>query len=155
MVFGLNAAQISGDDVAGYNKLGLHGGLRAIAKLQDKMDLVIGMLYSQRGSYARFVNGDIKINLQYIEIPLTIAYKDWYQEEEDYYKVQAIGGFSFSRLLKASAIGSLHDGEVENFNDNDISVTLGADIFLSKHFGFGASWSQSLNKRSIFQYASV
>lgn len=146
IVFGLNAAQISGDDVAGYNKLGLNGGLRAITKLQDKIDLVIGMLYSQRGSFGRYVIEDLKINLQYIEIPVMIAYKDWYIEDEDYYKVQAIGGFSYGRLLKASAVGSFHDAEAENFNDNDFCITLGADVFLNKHFGIGASWSHSLNK---------
>ncbi|MCC6723314.1 MAG: PorT family protein [Saprospiraceae bacterium] len=146
MVGGLNAAQILGDDSAGYNKLGLCGGLRVITVLQDKMDIIIEMLYSQRGSYEQFILGDMKINLKYIEIPVLFAYKDWYQKEDDFYKVQAVGGLSYGRLLKATAIGSLHDEEVENFNDNDISVTFGADFFMNKHFGFGARWTRSLNR---------
>lgn len=146
LVFGLNAAQIEGDLAAGYNKLALHGGVRAITVLRDKMDFVLEMLYSQRGSYARLQQGDMKINLQYVEIPLMISYKDWYQEDDDYYKVQAIGGFSYGRLIEASSIGSIyHDTEVENFNKNDYSITLGADVFLTKHFGFGARWTRSLN----------
>ncbi len=146
LIFGLNAAQLNGDDSAGYNKLGLNGGLRGTAMLRDKMDLVIEMLYSQRGSFERFVVGDQKISLNYIEVPVMVSYKDWYQEEGDYYKVQAVGGFSYARLLNASAFGSLHDGEVENFNTNDFSFTIGFDVMFTKHFGLGTRWTRSLNR---------
>ncbi|MBK8564716.1 MAG: PorT family protein [Saprospiraceae bacterium] len=146
LIFGLNASQLNGDDSAGYNKLGLNGGLRGTAMLKDKMDLVFEMLYSQRGSYERFINGDMKISLSYIEVPIMLAYKDWYQEEGNYYKVQAVGGFSYSRLLEASAYGSLHDAEVVNFNDNDFALTLGFDLLFTKHFGLGARWTRSLNR---------
>ncbi|MBI5916557.1 MAG: PorT family protein [Bacteroidetes bacterium] len=148
IIVGLNAAQVEGDDSAGYNKLGLHGGLRVVTVLRDKMDFVIEMLYSQRGSFHKggpFGQGDLEINLRYVEIPLLVTYKDWYQEEEDYYKVQAIGGFSYGRLFDATAIGSLHDAEVGNFHKNDYSFTIGADFFATKHFALGARWNRSLN----------
>ena len=148
LVLGLNAAQIKGDDSAGYNRLGLHGGLRAVAVLKDKTDLIIEMLYSQRGSFdngLQFVNGDLDISLRYVEVPLMLAYKDWYKEEEDFYKVQVTGGFTFSRLLEAKAIGSNHDSEVENFHKNDYGITIGADFFFSKHFAFGGRWNRSIN----------
>ncbi len=148
LVFGLNASQIRGDDSDKYNKLGLHGGLRAVTVLKDKMDFVIEMLYSQRGSYHKngpFGQGDLKINLKYVEVPLMVSYKDWYQEEDDYYKVQVIGGLSYARLLSATAIGSLHDLEVGNFNNNDYSFTIGVDFFTSKNLAFGARWTRSIN----------
>lgn len=148
LIFGLNASQIRGDEFAGYKKLGLHGGLRATAMLNEKMDLVIEMLYSQRGSFQSLPlspAGDMKINLQYAEVPIMVSYKDWYKEEEEYYKVQAVSGFSYGRLIEASAIGSFHDTEVENFNSNDVSIALGADVFLTKHFAIGGRWTRSLN----------
>lgn len=145
LIFGLNASQLEGDDSAGYNKLGLHGGLRGVTMLKDKMDLIIEMLYSQRGSFAKFVQGDMKVNLQYVEIPVMVSYKDWYLEDEEYFKVQAVGGLTYSRLLKASAIGSQHDGEVENFNNNDFGITLGADFFIRKHLAIGGRWNRSFN----------
>jgi len=148
LVLGLNAAQIKGDDSAGYNRLGLHGGLRALAKLHDKTDLIIEMLYSQRGSFdksAHFINGDLDISLRYVEVPVMLSYKDWYKEEEEYYKVQVTGGFTFSRLLEAKAIGSKHDEEVDNFHNNDYGITIGADFFFSKHFAIGGRWNRSIN----------
>ena len=148
LVFGLNASQIKGDDSAGYNRLGIHGGLRAVAALKDKTDLLIELLYSQRGSFdngEQFFNGDLDISLRYVEIPIMLAYKDWYKEEEGYHKVQVTGGLVFSRLLKATAAGSSHDAQVENFNNNDYGITIGADFFLTKHFALGARWNRSIN----------
>jgi hypothetical protein len=146
LIFGLNASQLNGDDSAGYNKLGLNGGLRGTAMLRDKMDLVFEMLYSQRGSYEKYIVGDQRISLNYIEVPVMVSYKDWYQEDDDYYKVQAVGGFSYARLLDASATGSLHDSEVGNFNTNDFAITIGFDIMFSKHFGMGTRWTRSINR---------
>ncbi len=145
LIFGLNAAQLNGDESAGYNKLGLHGGLRGVTVLNDKMDLIVEMLYSQRGSFAKFVLGDQKFDLKYVEIPLMVSYKDWYQEDEDYFKVQAVGGFTYSRLLKATAIGSKHEGEEGNFSNNDYGFTIGADFFIRKHLALGARWNRSFN----------
>jgi hypothetical protein len=152
VVGGLNASQITGDDVGGYNRLGVHGGLRAVADLGDKKELLLELLYSQRGSYNKYgspkcPNGDISIFLQYVEVPVMFCFKDWYKEEEGYYKVQACGGFSYGRLLRAKALGSCHDDLAENgaFNTNDISIALGADLFSSPNLVFGARWTRSLS----------
>jgi len=147
LILGLNASQIMGDDIAGYNKLGVHGGLRATAVLKDKQDLSIELLYSQKGSYSKnSISGDfIKIKLDYVEVPVLFSYKDWYKEEAGYYKVQVIGGLSYGRLIRSSAEGSKYDDLVDDFNSSDIGLTIGLEYFTSKHFGFGFRWSRSLN----------
>jgi len=149
LVLGFNAAQLNGDASAGYKRLGLQGGLRATAMLKDKTDLILEMLYSQRGSFDDnenfFPNGDLDIKLNYVEIPVMLSYKDWFNEDEDYYKVQATGGFTYSRLIEATAIGSEHDGEVENFHKNDYGFTIGADFFFTKHLAIGGRWTRSIN----------
>ncbi len=142
IVAGLNASQILGDDTGGYNKLGLQGGLRGIAHLTDRSDLYIELLYSQRGSYQK---GIIDISLQYVEVPVVLTFKDWLDEDEDFYKVAANIGFSYGRLLNATAEGSKHDDIVNLFNDNDISFTIGAEYFTRENFGFGVRWSKSFN----------
>lgn len=149
-IFGLNASQILGDDVGGYNKLGLQGGLRGTAVLKDRMDLSMELLYSQRGSYQKegsplCNNGSLKINLQYVEVPVVISYKDWLDEEEGFYKVQASIGLAYSRLLKATANGSCHDDLAGTFNSDDFGFTVGADYFTSQNLSFGVRWSKSLN----------
>ncbi len=143
---GLNASQVHNDEVGGYNKLGIHAGLRAVARLQEKVDLTIELLYAQRGSRSK-INQTIeplKIGLQYAEVPVLISYKDWLQEEEGYYKVQILCGLSYGRLLKATSEGSAYDDVLEKFSTSDLSFTLGAELFTSKHFGFGMRWTRSI-----------
>jgi hypothetical protein len=150
-LLGVNASQIQNDDVGGYHRPGIQGGLRAVVVLADRYDVYIEMLYSQRGSYDKdgnwkCFNGDLDIFLQYIEVPVVFNYKDWLDEEKGYYKIQASGGFSYGRLISARAEGSCHDGVDQNFNRDDISVTVGAEYFASEKLSFGARWTRSLNR---------
>lgn len=150
LIAGLNASQILRDDVGGYNRLGLQGGLRAITILTPKTDVFFEILYSQRGSYEKLgspkcFNGALEISTNYIEIPVMYTFKDWLDEEDGFYKVQVSGGFSYGRLLSASSIGSCHDNVTDYFNKNDISVALGASFFVNEHLTFGARWSRSIN----------
>lgn len=149
IIFGLNASQVDGDLSAGYNKLGIHGGLRSVINWKEKMDFSIELLYAQRGSYEKGAGaggGDLRINLQYAEVPVVFSYKDWLNEEEEYYRLQASVGFSYGRLLRASAEGSLHDDLIEEFNDNDVSFTIGAEYFVNAHLSIGGRWSRSINR---------
>ncbi len=144
LIVGLNASQILGDENGGYNRLGLQGGLRAITVFTEKSDLVFEILYSQRGSRGRTGISTLEISTNYIEVPVLFTFKDWL-DEDGFYRIQVSGGFSYGRLLSASAIDSVHGEQVDNFNSNDISITLGAEFFTSEHFSFGARWSRSLN----------
>ena len=150
LIAGLNASQIQNDDVGGYDRLRVQGGLRAIAIFTDRFDLNIELLYSQRGSYAkegspRCFNGPLDITANYVEIPVLATIKDWMHEEDGYYRIQASGGFSYGRLISSSSIGSCHDGLEELFNKNDVSFTIGAEYFATKNVTIGFRWSRSLN----------
>lgn len=145
---GLNAAQIRGDASAGYNKLGIVGGLRAIAVFTDRTDLTIELTFSQRGSRNDPNEAQlIQIDLNYVEVPFIYHYKDWLHEEGDYYRVQAAVGLTFSRLLKAE-----HDDRIGNvvektsdFKSNDIGLLLGAEFFINKHWSISGRWNSSFN----------
>ncbi|HFA50630.1 MAG TPA: hypothetical protein ENJ95_16610 [Bacteroidetes bacterium] len=150
IIAGLNASQILGDESGGYNRLGLTGGLRAITVLTEKTDLIFEILYSQRGSYDKLgsptcFNGAIDISTKYVEVPVVATFKDWLHEEDGYYRIQVSGGFSYSRLISASAIGTCHDDLTDLFNTNDVSYTLGVEYFSSEHLSFGMRWSRSFN----------
>ena len=148
---GVNLSQIHGDKTGGYNRIGLVGGLRVLTLLTEKSDLSVELLFSQRGSKndksEPFI---IQIDLDYVEVPFTYNYKDWYDEEGDYYKVQATGGFVFSRLLNATHEDS-SGRQVDmtgDFNTNDFGIVLGAEFFLSKHWSISGRWTSSFNKLS-------
>lgn len=148
VVLGLNASQILGDDVGGYNKPGLLAGLRSAAMLKDKLDLSVELLYSQRGSYNKdgspfCFDGSLLIALQYVEVPVLLTYKEWYVD--GYYKVQAGAGLSYGRLIKAKSEGSCYDDVVDLFNANDLSFTLGAEYFFNRNISFGVRWTRSIN----------
>ena len=149
LIAGLNASQILGDNSGGYNRLGLQGGMRAVAVITKKTDLLFEILYSQRGSYDKSYNKcniiPLEISTKYIEVPVMVAFKDWLKEEDGYYRLQVSGGFSYGRLLNATSIGSCHDDLTDLFNKNDVSFTLGVEYFSNKHLSFGMRWSRSIN----------
>lgn len=149
-VFGLNASQIQGDDVGGYDKLGLLGGLRATTFLKEKLDLSFELLYTQRGSYSKYGsprcnNGNLLIALQYVEVPVVLTYKEWLSESDDFYRIHAGAGFSYGRLINAKSEGSCHDDLTDLFNTNDFSFTAGVEYFISRPFSFGIRWTRSIN----------
>lgn len=151
-VAGVTASQIRGDDLAGYDKLGLTGGLRLSTILKDKTDINIELLYSQRGSQSELSRNNslpqVKINLDYVEIPVYLSLVDWYIEEDDYYRVQVHGGFSYARLINSSTIDEVNgtiDLLAESFNENDFAYLLGATYFVSPTLGITARYTRSIN----------
>ncbi|MEL6925524.1 MAG: outer membrane beta-barrel protein [Bacteroidota bacterium] len=148
IALGFNASQIDGDDTAGYNKAGLHGGLRGVTILGEKSEFSFELLFSQRGSRAGLVSGNIndpqKILLNYIEIPVVYNFKDW-RDEEGWYKFHFSGGLSYGRLLNVKIQDAFFDELSQFFNRNDIGFLLGATFYVNENFGITARFSRSLN----------
>ncbi len=74
---GISATQVSGDNSAGYNKVGLTGGLFANFHLSDKILLQGEMSYIMKGSRERPDENNLrsyKLNLDYIETPIMLKY---------------------------------------------------------------------------------
>lgn len=153
-VLGANASQISGDQLAGFDKVGLHGGLRGTVDLTEKAGLSVELLYSGRGSRPDIFNDvadpDINITLRYLELPVYLTYADWYDEEKGYHQAYAAGGFSYGRLIEASTFDHFNTGDadfdllVKEFSSNDFSWLLGFGFRLSNHFIITARYSRSI-----------
>ena len=150
VVFGFNASQIDGDFLAGYDKLGLTGGLKLGYGLQKPWYLSMEFLYSQRGSQSELLSdGSVpirKINLQYIEVPVLIQYKDWWISAEEYYKVYAEAGLSYGYLFDASKSEGSFTIDTEDFRSHDVSYMLGVAYHLSPHWGFGFRYTRSITR---------
>jgi len=75
---GLVVSQVDGDQIEGYNKIGLHAGIYSRYLFNDKWSVVLEIKYIQKGSshtdkdnpYSYF-----KIKLNYIELPLLLEYR--------------------------------------------------------------------------------
>jgi hypothetical protein len=154
LILGMNASQVDGDLLAGFNKIGLTAGARGSAIINDKLDFNLEFLFSQRGSRPDIFNAlldpDINISLQYAEIPIYIGFYDW--KVDDYYKVKVHGGLSYGRLIKASTVDAFQDDPLDlelladSFNNNDLSWIIGGSIFFTKNVGITVRYTRFINK---------
>jgi hypothetical protein len=154
MVGGLNACQIDGDDLAGFDKVGLTGGVKAIMLFDSPFRINMEFLYSERGSRPDILNPeydpDIHIKLKYAELPLYVSYGDWWQEDGKFYKVDVHGGLSYARLISASTFDYYHSSDmsldllVPYFNENDISWFIGVDYRMSQHWGLAGRYTRGI-----------
>jgi hypothetical protein len=154
IVAGMNASQIDGDQLAGYDKIGLSAGFKTMIQFESALKLNVEFLYSERGSRPNIFNDDydpdINITLQYIEIPFYVSIGDWWQEEGQYHKVSAHGGFSYGRLIDASTVDYYNSAEdsydklVPYFNENDVSWFLGIDYRFSPRFGVMGRYTRGI-----------
>lgn len=144
LIAGVNASQINGDLIAGFDKLGIQGGLKVVGDIRERLEASVELLYSERGSRAsgRFVD-PFSIRINYVEIPLTLAYKDWIRE--DHYRMRFEGGLSIGRLLKAEQEDVTGTRELDEFKDTDISWLVGATFFSNEQLAFSGRYTQSLN----------
>ncbi len=139
LVFGLNAAQLNGDFSAGFNRFGIHGGLRATTYFTDKFEMALEMLYSQRGSRYGFIS---RIRTNYVEIPVMACYKDWYHEQDDYYKMDFSAGLTYGYLISTKLEATAYQ---EVFlNKHDVGFLAGATFNFNKHWGIGVRYTRSI-----------
>jgi len=109
---GVTAAQVRGDGIEGFNKLGLHGG--AVVEVRQFRDLgfQIGILYNQKGSrkvqnpkIGDYSNWAYKFT--YIDIPLTAVY--------DFKEGFTVG----TGLQPGVLVGAFEDGLASGVSDGD------------------------------------
>ena len=149
VIGGLTASQIDGDDSAGFNKVGLTGGLKATTFLTDKMDISFEILFSQRGSVDEIdLNNAFvqqKLHLNYVEVPVIFGYNDWYDEELEFYHLQFQVGGSYGRLINSKFNeGTWDTGIIENLNENNVSWLVGATYFLNPNIGFSFRYNSGI-----------
>ena len=149
VVLGLTAAQINGDNSANFNKLGINAGLKVNTILTDRSDVIIELLFSQRGSQTELLRNSGRqqqiIHLDYIEVPIIFNYKDWLDDKEDFYKMHFHAGISYGRLFNTRFDNSPLDEAGPFFRENDFSWLAGITFFTNEHIGIFARYNRSIN----------
>jgi len=146
IVGGITAAQLGGDSLSGFNKLGFAAGLKLSYDLDDKFDINMDLLYVQKGSRESlgFNNsGDDATTLNYVELPVYFQINDWYIEKEDYHKVGAFVGLSYSYLIAVGTSNNILTGQENNFKSHDISGRIGVYYSFSKRLTFRSYYTDS------------
>lgn len=154
LILGYNNSQIDGDYQSGFDKIGITGGLRGIARITPRLDFNIEMLYSKKGSKIFPVMAAVQANpkkdkiidLTYVDAP--IFFKWLLKKETNSWHIE-LGGI-YSRLVNSKITEEVKDASrefvyqdaVADFDRDDISVLT----------GFGHTWQNgiSLNLRYVF-----
>ncbi len=155
---GLGLSQIDGDDMQGYDKPGIHFGLRGIAYILPKFEFHTELSYSQRGSqskgYKATNNQGRRLELDYGSITALAVANDWFHPLKEYFRLQFYGGVSLGRLIRIQAIDpSISDNRRTNFNElipyyntTDFSMVIGANIKTTRFSGLTFRYNRSMNK---------
>lgn len=139
---GTNFSQIDGDDLDGFHKVGLNGGIRVVAKFNERWRVGPEILYSQSGAFlpnSSFNMGPFsRFKFNTLEVPLMVYYKDW--------RIVAESGFSFQRIFSY---------EIDNFEGEDVTdqfilkenmfaFNAGVTFYATENFGINFRWSKHI-----------
>lgn len=140
---GLNMANVSGDDMDGDIKIGMHVGVSAAFELSDAMTLNTGVLYSTKGTQDEDEGVKMSANLSYIEIPVNLSFSI-----SD--KMSLMAGPYIGLLMGAevevSGAGSL-DGTADIKDDTrsmDFGINVGAGFAVTEVISINAGYEMGL-----------
>lgn len=140
---GLNMANVSGDDMDGDMKIGMHVGVSAAFELSDAMTLNTAVLYSTKGTQDEDEGVKMSANLSYIEIPVNLSFSI-----SD--KMSLMAGPYIGLLMGAevevSGAGSL-DGTADIKDDTrsmDFGINVGAGFAVTEVISINAGYEMGL-----------
>lgn len=164
IIAGGNLSQVDGDEIFGFNKIGLNTGLGAVVPFGKHLQFSIETLYSQKGSYQGpqyedtdslgiVTTGEYKVNLDYLEVPVMLLYND---------KDVITGGLglSYGRLVRIKEYEhgqrvettTLNDGP---YNRNDFSFLADVRFRVYKKFKLNIRYTYSLLKIRTRTYENL
>lgn len=139
---GLNASQISGDDLFGFYKIGAYGGLgTSMPIIDDNWRIEFSLLFSQKGSYSGPSSNSAYrylLNVNYIDIPIGIGrnvLEDFWIEAGP--SINTMIGYRENNIL-----GPANDPR--EFSRFDISIFAGLEYEVNDRFSVLARFSNSI-----------
>ena len=143
LVGGFNLAQLDGDKLGGFNKIGLNAGARVSANLSERWALSWQLLYSQQGS-SRTRDDDPssiydKIRLNFVEAPFLLHFTDW--------KFELDAGVSYTRLIshKVTDFTGQDISDNQNYRPNSFFAVLGVTFWQNDTIGWNFRWIKAFN----------
>ena len=146
ILLGLSTSQVSGDNLAGFNKAGLIFGGFTNRILSNRNSLQLEIVYIQKGSR----NPDIineesanynkpYINLSYIEIPilLKLNYNNTLEYDIGIQWAQLINGYYIDNVGEMNST-------IDPFIKNDLSIALGLNYFINQNISLNSRLTNSI-----------
>ena len=145
-ILGLNASQIDGDGLWGYNQAGILGGVKVALPLSDAIAAQAGMMYSAKGSRSSEYEPFSIWRLTYLELPVEIQGRLVDQ-------VYLFGGLSPNYLIKVrQENGSGFTDSRRGYQSFDLCFVAGILYRFADNAGVQARISDGLGSSSEVQY---
>ena len=138
---GATFSQVDGDDLAGFNRLGGRAGVGVLTDLSDRWRASLTIAYAQHGASAsaRDIPGAFdRIRLDYVAVPVVAHYLDWLSDDEQYYRLEFVGGLEYRRLITGEATAVDGTELARDFSDNALALTVGVYYAWSLPWAAGA-----------------
>lgn len=137
---GLNASQVSGDELAGFHQPGLNFGAEISTELKS-FDLSFGITFSQKGSRATSNNSGgnafYRLRLNYLDIPVILS--------KSFDKLSIGVGPSINVLVKSTEADIFGNTELTlPFNTLDIAALAQVGYRLTDHIAIRLSYGLSV-----------
>jgi hypothetical protein len=147
LLFGINTSQITGDNLAGYNKLSPTLGAFVRMKLGEKSSLQMEMAYLGKGAHKNLRPSDsiptlYLLRLHYIEVPFLFQYD--YNKKLNLEIGPSLGVFFGSREEDLDGDMSGIYSSREQFKPFDISFTVGGTWKFNDKWSFNVRSANSM-----------
>lgn len=153
-VAGLNFAELEGDGVTDY--FGLNAGVIGTAKLTERYQLGMEILFSQNGEYVLPVYYPPlqygKVSLNHIEVPIHFDWLIGFPKKEEYYHWNINIGLAYARLLsyKAETSDKIDVTDQVVYEKMDaLLLQAGTTYYFTKHFGLNLKASLPIRNKGL------
>jgi hypothetical protein len=140
---GISLAQIDGDQLSGFDNIGLTGGLFVRTNLNEYLKAQLELKYNKKGA-ARWgdnLNPSVyMVSLHYVDMPVLaqLSIKEKFLPEI---------GLSVGKMMGAKYVdyaGSLPHDPKEKFSGWDFNFLIGASFFFTDKLGANVRWGYSI-----------
>ncbi len=150
---GMSLAQIQGDRLAGFDKVGWTGGIGVYYPITELFDLGIEISYTEKGSRDNLIfdvpDSIQRTHLQYFEMPIIFQMNEWYIKNGDYYKLSGHIGLNNSYLFQGTSSITNNFLELipaEEFKNYELAILFGATYRINKKLGVSTRYYRSLTR---------
>jgi hypothetical protein len=143
VILGISASQVDGDSYAGYNKLGMQGGVFVSTALTPMMAACLEIKYTGRGARNPASDdntGSYQLALHYIDLPVLL---DIQTRSLVSVELGLIPGYLFAVQGKDDA-GNLPDEYLVGFRKFDLGILVGLRFTITDKFAVNLRFSYSL-----------
>ena len=152
VLIGLSASQVDGDTYAGFDKVGLQGGVFVNTKFNNAWGAQMELKYNAKGARKKTTESSpetYSLTLHYIDIPLMVNYTI---QEKFIIDAGLVPGYLFAKKGEENGIDFV-DEEISGFKKFDLSWLIGFNYKISDNFIANLRYSYSLF--SIRDYENV